>query len=117
MFLQTGNISIVGPRTLKQFEVTRFQVLKAVDHFKVSVDVTFERILSYHVTNTFIPTLRCQQNVILCHMYFKRVYFNYSFFLLFYVHPLMALLGFLLMTIFLPTWKCKEVKLSLWVPF
>ena len=73
LFLQTGNISIVGPRTLKQFEVTRFQVLKGVDHFKVSVDVTFERILSYHVTNTFIPTLRCQQNVILCHMYFKRV--------------------------------------------
>ena len=58
MFLETGDISIIGPRTLKQFEVTHFLVLSSVEDYKVSVDVTFERILSYHLTNTFIPTLR-----------------------------------------------------------
>ena len=56
--LVPGRIEFSGPNTLPQFEVGSVKFETGSDSNQLAAKMVVHRIVSYHVTNTFIPTMR-----------------------------------------------------------
>jgi hypothetical protein len=59
-----GNVTIVAnylifnaPETLSQFNVISKDFNTTLDGSKLQVDIKLRRIISYHLTNTYMPTI------------------------------------------------------------
>ncbi len=59
-----GSVAIVAniltfnaPKTLSQFNVISSTFNTTMDVSKLQVDIKLQRIISYHLTNTFMPTV------------------------------------------------------------
>lgn len=57
------DVSFKGPQTLKQFSIEQHTILEQLKHYRINVAVNFKRIFSYHLTNTYLPTLRWVKNL------------------------------------------------------
>jgi hypothetical protein len=53
-----ANLSFEGPSTLTQFSIISVNFAEQKNDSKVEVEIQLQRIFSYHLTNTYMPTAR-----------------------------------------------------------
>ena len=58
MSISPGDLVNQAPNILPQFRVNSVAFVKQFDQSDLSVEIKMRRIIWYHVTNTFIPTIR-----------------------------------------------------------
>jgi hypothetical protein len=54
--LETDELEYTGPKSLTQFNVISKTFYSMDANSNVKVEIAFQRIFSYHLTNTFVPT-------------------------------------------------------------
>jgi hypothetical protein len=56
--MDPGQVTYNGSKILPQFVVGSVGFAKQKDHSRLSAEIVLHRIISYHLTNTYIPTIR-----------------------------------------------------------
>ena len=53
-----ANLSFEGSSTLTQFSIISVNFAEQKNDSKIEVEIQLQRIFSYHLTNTYVPTAR-----------------------------------------------------------
>ena len=58
ILLDINKVTFDGPTSLKQFYIASYNEMEQNEPYRITLAVNFNRIFSYHLTNTYLPTLR-----------------------------------------------------------
>jgi hypothetical protein len=58
LIMDPGQVTYKGSKILPQFVVGSVGFAMQKDHSQLSAEIVLHRIISYHLTNTYIPTIR-----------------------------------------------------------